>query len=192
MDPPVSGFQDKAVSFVENEVLPDISNTFQHYHDIRALPWEECNVRVRNLRFLRRNADGEIEVVNDALGNDQLIFDFHLQDVEGWVNWEEVIAQFSLKTDCHHLDVPYVLKWESSGSLGRLKADERFDEDRSYIRKRVGAREAMRFGLEVMLHDYVPTDIELLTANTDYAMFFKRVFEDEAETLSNLRHAEEW
>jgi hypothetical protein len=72
-----------------------------------------------------------------------------------------------------------------------LKADERFDEDRSYIRKRVGAREAMRFGLEVMLHDYVPTDIELLTANTDYAMFFKRVFEDEAETLSNLRHAEE-
>ena len=83
--------------------------------------------------------------MNDALRSDQLIFDFHLNDLDGWDDWEDVIVQFALKTDCHHHDVTYVLKWESSGSLGRLKADERFDE-RRILRKRVGAAEAMRVG----------------------------------------------
>lgn len=194
MDPPVSRFQDKAVSFVETEVLPDISNNFQHYPEIRALPCDDYNVRVRNLVFFRRNADQDIEVVNDALRSDQLIFDFHLNDVDGWDDWEDVIVQFALKTDCHHHDVPYVLKWESSGSLGRLKADERFDErveERRYIRKRIGAGEAMRVGLEVMLHEYLPTDLALLTANSDFSLFYQRVFQEEAEMLANLKYANE-
>lgn len=190
MDPPVSRFQDKAVTFVESEVLPDISNNFQHYPDIRALPYDDYNVRVRNLVFFRRNMDQDIEIVNDALRSDQLIFDFHLNDVDGWDDWEDVIVQFALKTDCHHHDVPYVLKWESSGSLGRLKADERFD-DRRVLRKRVGAGEAMRVGLEVMLHEYLPTDLELLTANSDISLFYQRMFQNEAEILSNLKYADE-
>lgn len=113
MDPPLSRFQDKAVSFVETEIFPDISNNFQHYPDVRALPLDDYNVRVRNLIFFRRNGDRDIEVVNDALRNDQLIFDFQLNDVEGWDDWEDVIVQFALRTDCHHHDVPYALKWES-------------------------------------------------------------------------------
>jgi hypothetical protein len=190
MDPPVSRFQDKAITFVESETLPDISNNFQHYPDIRALPYDDYNVRIRNLVFFRRNADQDIEIVNDALRSDQLIFDFHLNDVDGWDDWEDVIVQFALKTDCHHHYVPYVLKWESSGSLGRLKADERFDE-RRILRKRVGAGEAIRVGLEVMLHEYLPTDLELLTANSDISLFYQRMFQDEAEILSNLKFANE-
>ena len=41
-----------------------------------------------------------------------------------------------------------------------------------------------------MLHEYLPTDLELLTANSDISLFYQRMFQDEAEILSNLKFAD--
>lgn len=190
MDPPVSRFQDEVIRYLDREVLPEISTTYQFYPDCKAKPLGDDRVRVRNLQFLRRNRDGDVELVNDDLSRDQLVFAFHFESVSEWEGWEELLSQFTLTTDCQHLDIPYAVKWESTGTLGRLKADERFDPERTSIRQRIGPREAMRTAIEVLLHDYLPTDLDQLTTSVRIPRLLKRIYDQEAEYIDNLKPAD--
>lgn len=187
MDPSVSVFRDEAVRYLDNEVVPDISNNYEHYPGCEVRPLNDTGIQIKNLQFLRRNRDGDVELVDTDLRTDRILLRFQYQSGANWETWDELLTQFTASTECDHLETPYAIKWENSGTVGKLKADERFDDDRRYIRERIGARDAMGRAIEVLLHEYLPRDVEQLTVSTEIPLLLRRLYNQKAEQMDDLR-----
>lgn len=92
MDPSVSVFRDEAVRYLDNEVVPDISNNYEHYPGCEVRPLNDTGIQIKNLQFLRRNRDGDVELVDTDLRTDRILLRFQYQSGANWETWDELLT----------------------------------------------------------------------------------------------------
>lgn len=110
MEPVFSRFRDEAVRHLENDVVPTLRGESELYLEPEVRPLGDERIQIRDLQFIRRNVERDLELVDENLATDRLVFDFHFEGVSTWSEWSELLVNYFATINCHHLGTPYAIK----------------------------------------------------------------------------------
>lgn len=162
----IERFRDEVIRYLEETVLDEVSDSSRLYNYCKVRPLGEECIQVKNLSFLRKNEEEHLELANSELSSGNVQFSFHFEgEPSTWSTWDDILTEFSLKTDINNINPPYVVKWERTGDSGKLKSDERFDQESEYIAEDIRARPAIKESVREQLHGYIPRDSHRIEAH---------------------------
>lgn len=189
MGRPIASFLDEVADFLDEELLPELYNRSYYYDNcVLRTNYDEQRLKLRDISFCDRNADGDVCRVNDVLSNAEIRLEFHFRDSEPLIgSWTEILTSFSATLHVPGIEVPTALKWERSGRSGKLKADERFDTDREYVATDVDVRTAMRVGVTEQLYRTVPEFRAQSKAEIISSVALRTMYQEDSDILDQLQ-----